>query len=83
MPDIYGPWWMAAQIFIRWSRLGVLEQLLHLAQRCGISLGMRFLDGTSIRAHQKAAGPGSGNGVRLPHDTIRPPDPFSNCFTSP
>jgi hypothetical protein len=42
MPDIYGPWWMAAQIFIRWSRLGVLEQLLHLAQRCGISLGMRF-----------------------------------------
>lgn len=56
VPEIYGPWWMAAQTFIRWSRLGVWERLLHLAQQRGIALGMCFLDGTSIRAHQKAAG---------------------------
>jgi transposase len=54
-PDL-GPWWRAAQMFIRWARLGVWEQLLDLAQQRGIALGMTFLDGTSIRAHQKAAG---------------------------
>ncbi len=47
---------MAAQTFIRWSRLGVWERLLTLVQEQGVQLGMTFLDGTSIRAHQKAAG---------------------------
>jgi transposase len=56
LPEEYGPWWMAAQTFIRWSRLGVWERLLAMAQARGVELGMAFLDGTSIRAHQKAAG---------------------------
>ena len=56
IPAELGPWWRAAQIFIRWSRLGVWEDLLELAQAKGVALGMVFLDGTSIRAHQKAAG---------------------------
>ena len=56
LPIELGPWWMAAQTFIRWARLGVWERLLLLAQERGIQLGMTFLDGTSIRAHQKAAG---------------------------
>jgi hypothetical protein len=47
---------MAAQIFIRWSRLGVWERLLRMAQEKGVGLSMTFLDGTSIRAHAKAAG---------------------------
>ena len=47
---------MAAQTFIRWSRLGVWERLLALVQARGLQLGMTFLDGTSVRAHQKAAG---------------------------
>jgi hypothetical protein len=48
---------MAAQTFIRWSRHGVWERLLEQAQqREGIKLGMAFLDGSTIRAHQKAAG---------------------------
>jgi transposase len=51
-----GPWSRAAQTFIRWARLGVWERLLLLAQARGVQLGMTFLDGTSIRAHQKAAG---------------------------
>ena len=51
-----GPWSRAAQTFIRWARLGVWEHLLLLAQERGVQLGMTFLDGTSIRAHQKAAG---------------------------
>jgi transposase len=56
LPAELGPWWMAAQCFIRWAKLGVWERLLLLAQEQGIELGMAFLDGTTIRAHQKAAG---------------------------
>jgi transposase len=56
VPEELGPWWTAAQTFIRWSRLGVWEHMLTEAQGRGVELGMTFLDGTSIRAHQKAAG---------------------------
>jgi transposase len=56
LPEEFGPWWMAAQTFIRWSRLGVWERMLAMAQEQRVELGMAFLDGTSIRAHQKAAG---------------------------
>ena len=54
-PDLV-PWWRAAQTFIRWSHLGVWERLLERVQEHGVDLGMAFLDGTSIRAHHKAAG---------------------------
>jgi transposase len=57
IPAELGPWWAAAQTFIRWARLGIWERLLEAAQARGVELGMVFLDGTSIRAHQKAAGP--------------------------
>ena len=56
VPQEFGPWWKAAQTFIRWSKLGVWERLLALTQERGVQLGMCFLDGTNIRAHQKAAG---------------------------
>jgi hypothetical protein len=67
IPAELGPWWMAAQTFGRWSRLGAWERLLEAAQRYGgVEAGMagltaseavpRTLDGTSIRAHHKAAG---------------------------
>jgi len=71
VPADLGPWSRAAQMFIRWARLGVWDRLLLLAQEQGVQLGMTFLDGTSIRAHQKAAGaarkgalPRSGTPVR-------------------
>jgi transposase len=56
IPEDLGPWWRAAQIFIRWARAGVWERLLSLVQERGVQLGMVFLDGTNVRAHQKAAG---------------------------
>ena len=67
IPAELGPWWMAAQTFSRWSRLGVWERRLEAAQRRGgVEAGMagltaseavpRTLDGTGIRAHHKAAG---------------------------
>jgi len=58
MPPHLGPWWMAAQCWNRWCRLGVWERLLERVQADGggPALGMVFLDGTNIRAHAKAAG---------------------------
>ena len=61
IPATLGPWWMAAQTFIRWARRGVWERLHQLAQkRQPPELGLVFLDGTIVRAHQKAAGAKGG-----------------------
>ncbi len=69
VPEELGPWWRAAQIFIRWARAGVWERLLNLVQERGIQLGMVFLDGTSVRAHQKAAGARRKGALKL-NETI-------------
>src|SRR5215218_6500807 len=55
IPAELGPWSRAAQTFIRWAHRGVWERRLLLAQGRGVQRGMTFLDGTSIRAHHKAA----------------------------
>lgn len=62
---------LAAQTFIRWSRLGVWERLLAMAQSRGVDLGMAFLDGTSIRAHQKAAGAAKKTSTRRREVLVR------------
>ena len=57
IPAELGPWWRAAQPFLRRARLGVLwERPLDSARRRGVTPGMAFRDGTHIRAHAKAAG---------------------------
>jgi transposase len=63
IPDDLGPWWLAAQLFIRWAKAGVWERLLGLVQQRGVALGMTFLDGTNIRAHHKAAGAEKGGPI--------------------
>lgn len=68
IPSELGPWWMAAQTFIRWARLGVWERVLDLAQRRGVALGMTFPDGTNIRAHAKAAGASKKRGSGAQRD---------------
>ena len=47
IPAELGPWWLAAQLFIRWAKQGAWD---------GLELGLAFLEGTNIRAHAKAAG---------------------------
>jgi transposase len=71
VPEALGPWWRAAQTFIRWARLGVWERLLTVVQERGIELGMTFLDGTSIRAHQKAAGAARMGDLKLNETTVK------------
>ncbi len=71
IPKELGPWWRAAQIFRRWARAGVWERLLSLAQEGRIQLGMVFLDGTSMRAHQKAAGAARRGDLELSETVVR------------
>jgi transposase len=71
VPEELGPCWRAAQIFIRWARAGVWERLLTLVQECGVKLGMVFLDGTSVRAHQKAAGARRKGDLKLSELIVR------------
>src|SRR3954466_14249527 len=35
IPAELGPWWLAAQLFIRWAKQGVWERLLELVQQRG------------------------------------------------
>ena len=71
VPANLGPWWRAAQVFIRWARAGVWERLLNLVQERGVSLGLVFLDGTSVRAHQKAAGAARRGDLKLSETIVR------------
>ena len=65
IPAELGPWWMAAQTFLRWSKLGVWERLFERAKTASWpELGLVFMDGTIIRAHQKAAGAVKGEQQR-------------------
>ena len=69
VPEELGPWWRAAQIFMRWAKAGVWDRLLSLVQEHEVKLGMVFLDGTSVRAHQKAAGARRKGALKL-NETI-------------
>ena len=71
IPEELGPWWRAAQIFIRWSRLGVWERLLALVQERGVKLGLTFLDGTNIRAQHKAAGASRKGHLRVSETLVK------------
>ncbi len=54
LPSKFGSWWIAAQLFIRWSKLAVWQRLFEKVKDRDFVLGMVFLNGTTIRAHHKA-----------------------------
>src|SRR3712207_9185513 len=63
IPAELGPWWLAAQLFIRWAKQGVWERLLELVQQRGPALGMILINGTNVRTHQTAAGGEKGKAM--------------------
>lgn len=71
MPPEFGPWWIAAQLFIRWSKLGVWQRLFDNVKDGDQALGMVFLDGTTIRAHHKAAGAAKKGGSENAEKIVR------------
>jgi len=65
VPPALGPWWKAAQLHIRRSRMGIWARAFELLRDSGRpELGEVFLDGTSVRARQKAAGAKGGRARR-------------------
>ena len=61
VPAELGPWARAAHLHIRWSRLGVWERAFERLRGTEHgALAEVMLDGTSVRAHQKAAGAKGG-----------------------
>jgi transposase len=61
-PDL-GPWWRAAQTFIRWSRLGVWERLLERAQERGVARARCRARHGLPRRHQRPGACQGGRGV--------------------
>jgi len=60
IPERYGPWQTCYDRFVRWRRDGTWDRLLAYAQRVADAAGelawIVCVDGTSVRAHQHAAG---------------------------
>ncbi|WP_408887130.1 hypothetical protein [Kozakia baliensis] len=61
----FGPWWIADQSFIRWSKLGVWQHFFGKVRGPDPALGMVCLDVTTSCAHDKAAGAAIGIVRRL------------------
>jgi hypothetical protein len=49
----------------------VWERLLRLVQERGVQLGLVFLDGTNVRAHQKAAGAARRGDLQLSETVVK------------
>jgi transposase len=69
LPERYGSWQTAASRFYRWQKEGVWQRVLKELQRQKDHSGevewqIHFLDSTSVRAHQHAAGAKGGGKVR-------------------
>jgi transposase len=70
LPERYGSWQTTASRFYRWQKEGVWQRVLKELQSQKDHLGeveweIHFLDSTSVRAHQHAAGAKGGGKVRL------------------
>ena len=68
-PERFGPWHTGDSRFRRWQQQGVWAQVLTTLQAQADARGARdgslpFLDGTTVRAHQHAAGAKKGAAIR-------------------
>ena len=65
LPERYGPWSSVYTRFRRWTRAGVWDRIFAAIQRQADAAGqldwtVHFVDGTTVRAHQHAAGAKGG-----------------------
>lgn len=57
LPERFGKWNSVFQTYGRWAKAGRWQRLFEALRDAGEpQLGMAFIDGTIVRAHQKAAG---------------------------
>lgn len=76
LPERYGPWQSVATRFYRWVASGLWATILAALQQQGDAAGQvdwsaHFVDGTSIRAHQHAAGARRAKGGLLSRHSAR------------
>ncbi len=69
LPERYGLWRTVASRYYRWCQAGIWDQLLAELQQQAEAAGeldweIHYVDGTSVRAHQHAAG--AKGGTRTP-----------------
>jgi transposase len=65
VPERYGRWNTVWRRFARWRDLGVFEAVFQaLAQSGAAEERLQMLDGTTVRAHQHAAGAKGGRAAR-------------------
>ena len=65
LPERYGPWASVSTRFRRWTRAGVWDRLFQVVHQQADAAGqldwsVHFVDGTTVRAHQHAAGAKGG-----------------------
>src|SRR3954468_10519599 len=60
IPGELGPWWKAAQTFIRWAHLGVWERLLNLVQERGVALAWPFSTAPTFAPTRRRRAPTKG-----------------------
>lgn len=65
LPERFGPWQTVYSRFRRWEQAGVWDRVLAALHAEGDAAGeldwaLHFLDGTTVRAHQHAAGAKKG-----------------------
>ncbi len=87
LPERYGPWRTVYSRFRRWQQAGVWERVLAALQQQADAAGeldwsLHFLDGTTIRAHQSAAGATKGAATRDSAAPAAASPPSSTCAPS-
>lgn len=65
LPERYGPWRTVYSRFRRWQQAGIWDRMLAALQAAGDATGsldwdLHFVDGSTVRAHQHAAGAKKG-----------------------
>ena len=66
LPERYGPWRTVASRFYRWQKAGIWDSLLKALQQgsdreAGLDWETHYVDSTTVRAHQHAAGAKGGS----------------------
>jgi transposase len=69
LPERYGPWQTVYSRFRRWQQAGIWDHILAALQaeadaRGDVNWRQHFLDSTTIRAHQHAAGAKKGAAIK-------------------
>jgi len=87
LPERYGSWQTVYSRFRRWQRAGVWERVLAALQTEADATGdldwsLHFVDGTTVRAHQHAAGAKKGAVIRRSGAAVADSPPHSTSAPS-